>query len=148
MEETKQGRVLGLDYGTRRIGVAMSDPLRILATAYGAVENNRLFVNRLKDIVNEEHISMVVVGMPLSLKGEKTGKAKEAEEFAERLRENLSVDVVFWDERFTTNIARQTMLTMGAKKKQRRDRSGKIDAMAAAVMLQGFLDSTKKSMSC
>jgi len=148
MAETGQGRVLGLDFGTRRIGVAISDPLRILATAYGMVENGGALEKQLGDILEKEQIALIVVGMPLSLSGKKTEKAREAESFADRLRTKVSVDVVFWDERFTTSIARQTMLALGTKRKDRSDRSGRVDAMAAAVMLQGFLDSTKKSMSC
>jgi putative Holliday junction resolvase len=143
-----EGRILGIDYGTRRIGLAISDPLRILATSYGALTNESDVIGQLRQILEKEQITLIVVGMPLSLSGKKTAKANEVEEFVELIRAQCRVEVVFWDERFSTSIARQSMLAMGTKKKERRRRDGRIDSMAAAIILQGFLDSTKRSMSC
>ena len=144
----EQGRVLGVDYGTRRIGLAISDPLRILATSYRTLINEPGVVAQINDILRKEKIALVVVGMPLSLSGKKTAKAHEVEEFAGVIRTQCAVEIVFWDERFTTSIAQQSLLAMGTKKKERRNRDGKIDSMAAAIILQGFLDSTKRSLSC
>ncbi len=143
-----QGRILGMDYGTRRIGLAISDPLRILATSYGVLLNGPEVLNEIRAILEREHVAVIVVGMPLSLSGRKTAKAHEVEAFVETVRKGCRAEVVFWDERFTTSMARQSLLIMGTKKKERREKSGRIDSMAAAIMLQGFLDSTKKSMSC
>lgn len=145
---TDQGRILGIDYGTRRIGLAISDPLRILATSYGVLMMNKEVIRRLMEIVAKEAIALMVVGMPLSLSGKKTAKAEEVEQFVESLRPKSLIEVVYWDERFTTSIAQQTMLSMGTKKKERRQKDGRVDAMAAAIMLQGFLDSTKQSLNC
>ena len=86
--------------------------------------------------------------MPLNLKGQHAQKAEEVQNFIERLKEELVIEVLTWDERFTTTIAQQTMLAMGTKKKERQKKDGRIDSMAAAVMLQGFLDSRKHSRSC
>ena len=145
---TDQGRILGVDYGTRRIGLAISDPLRILATSYGVLTMNNEFIRRLLEIVAKEEIALMVVGMPLSLSGKKTIKAEEVESFVESLRPKSPIEVVYWDERFTTSMAQQTMLTMGTRKKERRQKDGRVDAMAAAIMLQGFLDNTKQSLNC
>ncbi len=142
------GRILGVDYGTRRVGLAISDPLRILATSYGVLPMNGTIIERLLEIVKREEIAVVVVGMPLSLSGARTAKAEEVEAFVKRIRMKSPVEIVYWDERFTTSIAQQTMLKMGTKKKERRQKDGRVDAMAAAIMLQGFLDSTKQSMNC
>ena len=75
-------------------------------------------------------------------------KAEEVDKFSSRLKEKLSVDVVPWDERFTSRIARQTLVQMGTTKKQRRTDKGKVDAMASALILQSFLDQTKHSVGC
>jgi putative holliday junction resolvase len=75
-------------------------------------------------------------------------KAEEVHKFIDRLKEKLSVDVVPWDERFTSRMARQTLLQMGTTKKQRRTDKGKVDAMASALILQSFLDQTKHSIGC
>ena len=70
------------------------------------------------------------------------------QKFIEQLKANLDVEVVAWDERFTTTIAHKTMITMGTKRKDRQKKDGRIDSMAAAIILQGFLDNTKHSHSC
>ena len=75
-------------------------------------------------------------------------KAEEVDKFISRLKEKLAVEVVPWDERFTSRIARQTLVQMGTTKKQRRSDKGKIDAMASALILQSFLDQTKHSVGC
>ena len=142
------GRILGVDYGTKRLGLAISDPLRILATSYGAVANGPDMFRQINDVLAKEQISLIVVGMPLSLSGAKTAKAHEVEAFVSTLRSKCGTEVVFWDERFTTSMAQQTLLAMGTRKKERKNRDGRVDSMAAAIMLQGFLDSTKPSMSC
>jgi putative Holliday junction resolvase len=75
-------------------------------------------------------------------------KAEEVDRFSSRLKDKLSVDIVPWDERFTSRIARQTLVQMGTTKKQRRTDKGKVDAMASALILQSFLDQTKHSIGC
>ncbi len=143
----EEKRILGIDYGTRRIGVSISDPLGITAQALESVVNNDQGLKRLHAIITDQKVSLIVVGMPLNLKGERAQKAKEVETFIERVNKETDVEIVTWDERFTTTIAQQTLIQMGASRKDRRDR-GRVDAMAAAIILQGFLDSTKRSISC
>lgn len=143
-----EGRILGIDYGSKRVGISLSDPLRIIASSYTTLENNASFWPKLEEIVRKEDIALIVVGMPLTLKGEAGQKAVEVKSFIDELEKRLDIEVVAWDERFTTSIAQQSLRNMGSTKKQRRSSRQVIDAMAAAIMLQGFLDSTKKSMSC
>ncbi|MEX2116948.1 MAG: Holliday junction resolvase RuvX [Bacteroidota bacterium] len=145
---TEQKRILGVDYGTKRIGLAVSDPLRILASAYATVENSQSVWSTLKEIVAKEDIEFAVVGMPLNLKGEEGVKATEVRRFIEEMKECLGLEVVVWDERFTTSLAYQYRLASGMGKKRRRNSKERIDAAAAAIMLQGFLDSVKKSINC
>jgi len=140
-------RVLGIDYGTVRIGLSLSDPLGIIAQPFEILANNGQFWEKLKGIVETQGIHLIVVGMPLNLKGEKAQKAQEVEKFIERLKEESGREIVVWDERFTSAMAQQTLRSMGTKKSDRR-KKGQIDSMAAAIILQSFLDSTKRSLSC
>ncbi|OGU68301.1 MAG: hypothetical protein A3C56_10655 [Ignavibacteria bacterium RIFCSPHIGHO2_02_FULL_56_12] len=141
-------RIIGIDYGERRIGIALSDPLGITAQPWGVVDNSPQGMGALKDLVMREGVKTAVVGMPLNLRGEKGRKAEEVEAFIGRLRDVTGLEVLTWDERFTTSIAQQTYRDMGAKRKDRSTRDGRIDAMAAALILQGFLDSAKHSRAC
>lgn len=139
---------MGIDYGTRRIGISLSDPLQIIAQPFDTLPNDKLSIGRICGIVEKEAVDVVVVGMPLNLKGEKAQKAQEVERFIEALKAETSVAIVSWDERFTTTMAHRTMLDMGTKQQERRTDKGRIDAMAAAILLQSYLDSRKRSLSC
>ena len=143
-----QQRIMGIDFGTTRIGISLSDPLQIIAQPLTTLDNKPEVIERICDIVVKEEIVLIVVGMPLNLKGEKGQKAQEVEKFIDELRLAAKVEVVHWDERFTTSIAHQTLLAMGTKREERRKKKGRVDSMAAAIMLQGFLDSRKRSMVC
>jgi putative holliday junction resolvase len=144
----QQSRVLGIDYGSKRIGLSLSDPLRITARPLETISNSETVWVRLEEIIRREDVQLVVVGMPLNLKGEKAFKGEEVDRFVEKVKTKIRCEVRLWDERFTTAIARRTMIQMGTKRSQRKKHTGTLDAMAAAVMLQGFLDSTKLSLYC
>jgi putative holliday junction resolvase len=141
-------RILGIDYGSRRVGLALSDSLALIALPIQAVKNDPSLINSLKEVLNREKVKIIVVGMPYNLRGQKAQKADEVQEFITKLKTGLNIEVVTWDERFTTTIAQKTMIAMGTKKKDRQKKDGRIDSMAAALILQGFLDSTKHSCSC
>ena len=141
---TTYKRLLGIDYGSTRIGVAVSDPLGIIAKGVGVVINGSRMLDELKGYIRTYEISTAVVGMPFNLKGEKGKKAAEVEQFIERLVHETGIEVIRWDERFTSQVAHQTLIDMGVKKKKRQGK-GQIDEMAAALILQSFLDSSKKS---
>ena len=145
---THAKRILGIDYGTRRIGISLSDPLQIIAQPFDTLPNDKIAVRRIREIVDSEGVGVVIVGMPLNLKGEKAQKAQEVERFIELLKGEMTAEIVCWDERFTTTMAHQTMLRMGTKREERRTNKGRIDAMAAAILLQSYLDSRKRSLSC
>jgi putative Holliday junction resolvase len=134
------GRSLGIDYGSERIGLALSDPLGIIATPYETLPNTAAVLDQLKEIVTREIISTLVVGMPLNLKGEIGAKAKEVEVFVEQLASVQGVSIVLWDERYTTTMAKRSMIDLGTKKKTRQQDRGRVDAMAAAILLQSYLD--------
>ena len=141
-------RVLGIDYGSERVGLSLSDPLGIIAQPIDALKNDSALFVQLQQLSIREQVKLIVVGMPLNLKGQIAQKAEKVQKFIEQLKANLDVEVVAWDERFTTTIAHKTMITMGTKRKDRQKKDGRIDSMAAAIILQGFLDNTKHSHSC
>jgi putative Holliday junction resolvase len=141
-------RIIGVDYGSKRIGLSISDPLGVIARPIDALTNDDEFFNALKAIVVREKIKLFVVGMPFNLKGQVAFKAEEVRIFIDQLKREIGLDVVSWDERFTTSIAQQTLREMGTKKSERQKKDGRIDSMAAAILLQNYLDSVKYSRSC
>jgi putative holliday junction resolvase len=135
-------RILCFDYGSARIGIAVSDPLGIIARPVGFVEQNKSAIAQINELVQEFDPAEIVVGYPLNLKGERGQKAIEVDGFINLLEEKLQLSVVRWDERFTTKIASQSMRESGMKKKERESKKH-IDAIAAALILQSYLDYRK-----
>jgi putative Holliday junction resolvase len=133
-------RILGVDYGARRIGIAVTDPLRIIAKGVVVLENGPTLIAELRRLVEEYEVTEIVVGMPYTLKGEVGPKAQEVERFIARLEGELHLQVTRFDERFSSRTARETMIAMGVGKKKRRIK-GNIDMMAAALILQEYLES-------
>ena len=131
-----RGRVLGLDHGSRRVGVAMSDPLRITAQPLEVVARSKA-VARIKDLVAEFLIVEIVVGLPVSLDGGHGEPAKAARQFGAEVAAATGLDVTYLDERFTTVTAEKAMLEVGARRTVRRDN---VDKVAAAIILRAFLD--------
>jgi putative Holliday junction resolvase len=123
-------RVLALDYGSARTGVAVSDATGTLATPVGVVERaaTDFGLARIAELVAIHEAARVVVGLPLTLRGEHGEQARETEAFVESLRERIAVPVETYDERFTTTLAQQT----GGRAPE--------DAVAAAHLLQGWLE--------
>ncbi|MEE8391292.1 MAG: Holliday junction resolvase RuvX [Anaerolineae bacterium] len=142
-------RVLGLDVGERRVGVAISDPtgtvVRPLQTLMrGSREQDVAAVTAL---VDEHDVELIVVGQPLSLDGTEGPQARRIARYAIVLAEHLSVPVLSWDERFTTVAAKEILSQgRGRKKKQRARDKGQVDAIAAAVILQSYLDSQNSGL--
>lgn len=137
-------RILALDVGERRIGVAVSDPTGTLARplqtlARGSREEDFIAITAL---VAEEHAELVVVGRPLGLDGSEGPQARRIARYAEALAAHLSVPLVLWDERYTTAEAEEILRRRRTEKRRRRARAaGDLDAIAAAVILQSYLDS-------
>jgi putative Holliday junction resolvase len=147
-ELNRLGRILGIDFGSRRIGISISDPLQIIAQSLETIPNNRLVFERITSIAVREPVDVIVVGMPFNLKGEKGQKAEEVERFIKQLEYKTSIQVVRWAERFKTSLAPDSLLRRGPRRNERRGDKGRVDAMAAAIMLQSYLDSRKRSLSC
>jgi putative Holliday junction resolvase len=138
MGQTTAGRVLGLDLGDVRIGVAISDPERRLAVPLGTVRTGAPSdLKAIAELVREHGVGLVVVGHPLLLSGEPGSRARHAEAFADALRAVLGIPVVLHDERLSTVEADRALREAGADGRRRR-RS--VDRSAATVILQAYLD--------
>ncbi|MDP8246183.1 MAG: Holliday junction resolvase RuvX [Candidatus Hinthialibacter antarcticus] len=140
---TDRGRILGLDLGSKRVGVALSDALRITAQPFDTLEFSSVkkLIEDVLAIIERESVCEVVVGLPKKLSGAHGDKAVEAKAFAKQLRETVGVPVHLWDERFSTHAAQRALLEGNVRRKKRKQ---VIDKTAAAWILQGYLDS--KSM--
>jgi putative holliday junction resolvase len=138
---TDRGRILGLDLGQSRIGVAISDPERRLAVPLGTVRTGAPEdVKAIAALVRDHEIAAIVVGQPLSLSGRKGEAADHAEKFAQALRGFLGVPVLLQDERLTTVQAERSLGELGVRG---RDRRRIVDQSAATLILQAYLDRTR-----
>ena len=137
------GRVLAVDLGTVRVGLALSDPLRITGQPLGRLARRALRddLDALVDVVRANDVSVVVVGYPLLMSGMVGERALDAEAFAERLRAEIACAVVLWDERLTTVQAERALLEGNVSRKNRRK---VVDSAAAALLLQSWLDAQAK----
>lgn len=134
------GRIAGIDFGTVRIGIALSDPGRSIASPHENYtrRGTKLDAERLKRLVAEEEVTLFVVGLPLHLDGRESDKSIEARGFGQWLGEVTGVPVEFFDERLTSVEAEQLLLEAQLTSKRRKKRT---DMVAAQIMLSGYLES-------
>lgn len=135
------GRILGIDYGSKRIGVALSDPTRVIAQSLCTLEHDESLYDTLEDLIREHDVVLVIVGLPYAPDGGLGRKGKEVMSFIDGLREHIDVPVETWDESFTTVEAHKAMIASGMKKKARREKT-RVDAIAAQILLQEYLESS------
>ena len=128
--------MLGIDYGTRRVGLAISDALGLTARPLEVVSRSGL-ADALHRWADEYDIATVVVGLPTSLSGHEGDSARAAREVGDEVREVLDAEVVFVDERFTSRIAERALLESGMRRNRRRQT---VDKVAAAIIVQAHLD--------
>lgn len=135
-------RVLGVDVGERRVGLAVSDPTGTLATPLETLARRpgkRFPLARIEEVARAHEVEHVVVGLPLDLRGEESEWCAEVREVGRRLGERLGVEVSFVDERLTSVRAEQAVRALGLGKRQREEK-GRVDAAAAQLILQAWLD--------
>ena|SRR5258708_22899367 len=136
-------RILAIDYGMQRTGIAVTDPLRIIATALKTVDSGKL-MDFLKLYFQNEPVDQLVVGMPKRLNNEDTNMTPQVRQLVDQLKKKFpDKPVALIDERFTSVIARQTMIHGGMKKKDRRIKAN-VDKISATLILQSYLDSKNK----
>lgn len=135
-------RTLALDLGERRIGVAVSDPTGTVARPVTAITraSRQKDLQAITSLVDQYQAALVLVGLPLSLDGSEGPQAQQTRLYAERLAEELDVPIKFWDERYSSVQAEEILRGKKGKRRRRQTR-GDVDATAAAVFLQSYLDS-------
>lgn len=132
-------RILGLDVGEKRIGIAISDELCFTANGLDVIErkNNGEDINKIGEIVSKYNVTKIVTGLPKNMDGTLGHSGKEVEKYAKKLQNTLGVEVDFWDERLTTVAAERTLIEADVSRKKRKT---VIDKLAAVFILQSFLD--------
>jgi putative Holliday junction resolvase len=136
-------RILALDHGTKRIGVAISDETAIIAQPleFLAAEPLEDFLKRLEDIIDSRQVGEILVGIPRNMNGTYGPAAARARQFVGSLRGAFAIPVTTWDERLTTVQANRFLIETGMRREKRRER---VDQTAAAILLQSYLDSLGK----
>jgi putative Holliday junction resolvase len=130
-------RIIGIDVGTKRVGLAQSDPTRTIASPIGTFSPDEILS---KIVVEAPNIQTIVVGWPLSMRGHEGASTEMVTKFVDRIRKKLpDADIQFLDERFTSTIANQSIRQTVTSKKKRQDK-GLVDTIAAAILLQSYLD--------
>ena len=136
-------RIIAIDYGLKRTGIAVTDPLQIIANGLTTVETPQLF-NFLKDYFSKEQVELIIIGDPKNLDDSDTHATPLVKKAVERLKKEFPlIPVITVDERYTSSLATRAMIDMGMNKKQRRDK-GLVDKIAATIILQEYLRSQDK----
>ena len=131
-------RLLAIDYGLKRTGIAVTDPLQIIATGLTTIESPKL-MDFLKNYFVQEQVEKIIIGEPKNLDDSDTHATEPVRKIVEKIKKTFpAIPVVMVDERYTSSMAKRAMIDMGMKKKQRRDKAT-VDEIAATIMLQEYL---------
>ena len=136
-------RILGLDHGDRRIGLALSDPLQIIAKPFETIDlkfSKNIF-DLLNSIIKEQNVEKIIVGYPITLKNKFSIQTKKVLKFVELLKKNVQIEVKLYDERLTSQIAQKSLIMQEVKTGHNKE---DVDKTAAAVFLQNYLDENNK----
>jgi putative Holliday junction resolvase len=133
-------RIMAIDYGLKRVGVAITDALCTIAQPLLTIEprSASALIKRLKCIVQENEVGLIILGNPLSLQGKSTEMSNRIERFLKKLRRSIDVEVVLWDERYVSKYAMNRMRSLGISGKKE-----EIDRIAAAIILDEYLESKR-----
>ena len=134
-------KIIAIDYGLKRCGIAVTDELQIIAIPLTGVETKVIF-DFLKKYLRENKVEFFVLGKPKRLSGEETHSTENVKKFAADLEKNFGLEIKWIDERFTSVMAKQVILASGVNKKRRQDKM-LVDEVSAAIILQSYLDSKK-----
>ena len=132
-------RILAIDHGSKRIGIALSDELKMIAQPLEFVPAKPFpdFVTRLRELLDEKEVELILVGMPRNMDGSYGEAAVQVEEFVDSLKSEVSVPVRTWDERLTSAQANRSLIEANVGRQKRKET---VDAIAAALLLQSYLD--------
>ncbi|MDI9460571.1 MAG: Holliday junction resolvase RuvX [Saccharofermentanales bacterium] len=139
------GRIMGIDYGSRRVGIALSDPLGILASGLETIqrrgEDDSSVIRRIAELCTAHEVKRIILGLPRRTDGKSGEAERSARDFAAGLAEATGLEVIFADERYTTVLAGRIMREAGIKRDKRR---ALVDQIAAEIILQDWLDQNRK----
>lgn len=136
-------RILSIDYGKKRTGLAVTDPLQIIANGLTTVETKDLFDFLLK-YVSQEEVERIVIGKPTQPNGQPSENLARVENFVNRWRKaNPSIPIDYYDERFTSVLAHRAIIDGGVKKKTRRENKGLVDEVSATIILEDYMNSRR-----
>jgi len=140
VDKHRLSRVLGLDYGERRIGLALSDPLGIIARPLAIIDRKETkdYISRISEIISEKKITSIVVGLPLTLKGHNSKQTEIVLAFIDQLKSELQIPILSIDERLSSMAAKKSLQLQAVKTGHEK---GRVDETAAAIFLQEYLDS-------
>ena len=132
------GRLLAIDYGTRRVGLALSDPLKMIASPYRTIinKNNTILIEEIERIIAAEDVELTIMGLPLGMAGQKTEQTKKVEEFVDKLTDR-GIIIKYEDERWSSVAAKRSMKEQNIKSGYNKDL---VDQTAAAIFLQQYID--------
>lgn len=136
-------RILSVDYGKKRTGLAVTDPLQIIAGGLGTVETSVLY-EYIEAYIQREQVERIVIGKPMQPNGQPSENMVRVENFYNRWRKaHPEIPIEYYDERFTSVLAHRAMIDGGVKKKTRRENKGLVDEISATIILQDYLQSRK-----
>ena len=136
-------RILSIDYGKKRTGLAVTDPLQIIAGGLGTVETSVLY-EYIEAYIQREQVERIVIGKPMQPNGQPSENMVRVENFYNRWRKaHPEIPIEYYDERFTSVLAHRAMIDGGVKKKTRRENRGLVDEISATIILQDYLQSRK-----
>ena len=136
-------RILSIDYGKKRTGLAVTDPLQIIAGGLGTVETSVLY-EYIEAYIQREQVERIVIGKPMQPNGQPSENMERVETFYNRWRKaHPEIPIEYYDERFTSVLAHRAMIDGGVKKKTRRENKGLVDEISATIILQDYLQSRK-----
>ncbi|MDD6506305.1 MAG: Holliday junction resolvase RuvX [Prevotellaceae bacterium] len=136
-------RILSIDYGKKRTGIAVTDPLQLIAGGLATVSTSELF-EFLARYVAQEQVERIVVGKPMQPNGSPSENMARVEQFVARWRKQYpSIPIEYYDERYTSVLAHRTIIESGIRKKERRDNKGLVDTISATILLQDWMESQK-----
>ena len=142
MTTIEETRIMGIDFGRKRIGISLSDPLKTFAYSYMTIQNDNSKFNELKKIIDEKTVVAIVLGIPNENRHSKTSIVEDVNKFKIELEAKFNIEVILWDETYTSVIAEQKILESVTSKKKRQNKS-LLDMNSASIILQEYLDSQK-----
>ena len=142
----KASKYLAIDYGEKRIGIAVSDENKKYSFSREHLQNDKNLYSKLLDLIREENIIKIIIGYPLNFKSEKTIQTIKTEEFRNNLEKfiekySVKAELIYFDERFTSKLAAGSIINSGLNKKKRQEK-GRVDSISAQIILQDYIDKT------